>query len=133
VPRIGFLGNPEALPQVFDGRPSIPKPCRAAKYGSICHTNRRAVDNSLVLDSKSYVATVAFFRVTGFLVNHRGVFWKSEFSLSNRKDVKETIPVRPRFPQVVAAKAERMNDEAHARTDKPGDQRKILDAPGGDT
>jgi hypothetical protein len=27
VPRIGILGNPEALPQVFDGRPSIPKPC----------------------------------------------------------------------------------------------------------
>src|ERR1700730_15402500 len=32
VPRIGFLGNPEALPQVFDGRPSMPKPCRAEKY-----------------------------------------------------------------------------------------------------
>jgi hypothetical protein len=32
VPRIGFPGNPEPLPQVFDGRPSMPMPCRAAKY-----------------------------------------------------------------------------------------------------
>jgi hypothetical protein len=32
VPRIGYPGNPEALPQVFDGRPSMPKSCRAAKY-----------------------------------------------------------------------------------------------------
>jgi hypothetical protein len=27
VPRIGFPGNLEPLPQIYDGRPSIPKPC----------------------------------------------------------------------------------------------------------
>jgi hypothetical protein len=31
VPRTGFPGNHEALPQ-FEGPPSMPKPCRAAKY-----------------------------------------------------------------------------------------------------
>jgi hypothetical protein len=74
--------------------------------------------------------------VTGFLFNYRGVFWKSEFSLSNRKHVKETIPVCSQFPKAAAAKAEQMNDEAHAtlsRTDEPGDQRKILDTTGGET
>jgi hypothetical protein len=45
VPRIGFPGNPETLPQVFDERA---KALRAAKYGSICRTNRRAIDNSLL-------------------------------------------------------------------------------------
>jgi hypothetical protein len=32
VPRIGFPGNLEPLPQVFDGCPSMPRPCRATKY-----------------------------------------------------------------------------------------------------
>ena len=140
VPRIGFPGNREPLPQIYDGRPRMPKPCRAAKYGSICRTNRRAIDNSLVAGigfrQQVLCRHGCFFRVTGFLFNYRGVFWRSEFSLSIRKRVKVTIPVRTWFPEPAAAKAERMNDEAHAtlsRTDEPGHQRKILDATGGET
>ena len=32
VPRTGFPGNREPLPQVFDGRPSMPKSCRAPRH-----------------------------------------------------------------------------------------------------
>jgi hypothetical protein len=103
--------------------------------GPNCRTERRAIDNrSGVLDGTSYAATVALF-VVRFLFNCRGVSWRSEFSLSIRKHVKVTIPVRPWLPKSAAAKAVRMNDEAHtlSRTDGRGDQRKILDAAGGET
>jgi hypothetical protein len=35
-------------------------------------------------------AAVALFRVTGFVLNYRGIFWKSEFPPSIRKRVKGT-------------------------------------------
>jgi hypothetical protein len=78
---------------------------------------------------------VAFSR-DRFLIKYDAFLSRREFSPSIRKDVKVTIPVRPWFPEPAAAKAERMNDEAHttlSRTDEPGDQRKILDAAGGET
>jgi hypothetical protein len=139
VPRIGFPGNPEPLPQVFDGRPSMPKPCRAVKYGSICRTNRRAIHNSLVASTGFRQQVLCrygcFFSRDRFLIKYRRIFSRREFSPSIRKDVKATFAVRP-WVTGLAAKADRMNDKAQAifsRTDEPGDQRKILDAAGGET
>ena len=77
-----------------------------------------------------------FFSRDRFLIKYRRILSRREFSPSIRKDVKATIAVRPWVTGLAAAKADRMNDKAQAifsRTDEPGDQRKILDAAGGET